>query len=271
NGTNILLDFVFVVGLGWGVAGVAWATVVAEVLALVVGCLVVLRHIRTQSPRLGISRSKLLDRAANATLFSVNRDIMIRTLCLIFAFAWFTNEGVKSGDLLLAANAIRMQFVSFSAFFLDGFALAGEALVGSAVGARNRRLLMTTLRHITELGFATSLLVAGILFTAGPWAIDLLTNVDEVRAASRAYLVWAVMAPPVSLWCYLLDGVFIGATGTAEMRNAMILSLAVYLVVLPLLTAMFGNHGLWLSLHIYFVARALALAAYLPRIIYKTG
>ena len=270
NGTNILLDVVFVVWWGWGVAGVAWATVLAEVLAILVGGAMVFRHLRQGAGPLRVSRAKLLDRAAIATLFSVNRDIMIRTLCLVFALAWFTNEGAKSGDLLLAANAILMQFVTFSAFFLDGFALAGETLVGSAVGSKNRRLLLTTLRYITELGIATSLLVAGILLAAGPWTIDLLTNADEVRQVTRLYLIWAVAAPLTSLWCYLLDGVFIGATGTPEMRNAMIASLAAFLASEALLGALLANHGLWLSLHIFYVIRALSLLVYLPRVLAKT-
>ncbi|MBD3648305.1 MAG: MATE family efflux transporter, partial [Pseudomonadales bacterium] len=135
NGTNILLDFVFVVGFGWEVAGIAAATVIAEFIALMVGIVVVLRHIRSNAAGIGLSPARLTRIEDLKRMFVVNRDIMIRTLCLIFAFAWFTNEGARSGDVILAANAILMQFVSFSAFFLDGFALSGEALVGNAIGA----------------------------------------------------------------------------------------------------------------------------------------
>jgi MATE family multidrug resistance protein len=266
NGTNIVLDVVFVVFLGWDVAGIAAATLIAEILAATFGLFLVLRHMRTAYGSSGVRWEQLKDIPALVRMLNVNRDIMIRTLCLIFAFAWFTNEGAKAGDVLLASNAILMQFVSFSAFFLDGYALAAESLVGVAVGARNEEQYSLTLRYICELGFANSLLLSGAFFFGGPFVIDLLTNVPEVREASRVYLVWAIAAPVVSLWCYLLDGVFIGATCTKEMRNAMIISLLAFLAGWYLLQGPFGNHGLWLSLQLYFIARALSLAWYLPNV-----
>lgn len=266
NGTNILLDIVFVVFLGWEVAGIAAATLIAEILAATFGLFLVLRHMRTTYGSSGVQWEQLKDIPALIRMLNVNRDIMIRTLCLIFAFAWFTNEGAKAGDVLLATNAILMQFVSFSAFFLDGYALAAESLIGVAVGARNEEQYSMTLRYICELGFANSLLLSGIFCVGGPAVIDLLTNVPDVREASRDYLIWAVAAPVVSLWCYLLDGVFIGATCTREMRNAMIVSLLAFLAGWYLLQGPFGNHGLWMSLQLYFIARALSLTWYLPNV-----
>ncbi|XOV88975.1 MAG: MATE family efflux transporter [Pseudomonadota bacterium] len=266
NGTNILLDLVFVVGLGLGVAGVAAATVIAEAVAFVAGMMMVLRSLQATGASLTLPISRLQDASALRRMFSVNRDIMIRTLCLIFAFAWFTNQGAKAGDTVLAANAILMQFVSFSAFFLDGFALAAETLVGNAVGARSRNRLDAAIRYSTELALATALLLTLLLILFAPHAITLLTNVPEVRLAAAAFLPWAALAPLVSVWCYQLDGIFIGATRTAEMRNAMIVSLAVFLGAWALLSAEFGNHGLWASLLVYFVARAASLQYYLPRL-----
>ncbi len=270
NGMNIILDFVFVVGFGWGVAGIAYATLISEAIATSVGLYLVLRHIRSEYGSLGLPLDQLMDSGAIATMFSVNRDIMIRTLCLIFGFAWFTNQGAISGDVLLATNAILMQFVSFSAFFLDGYALAGESLIGQAVGEKNKKLLKDTLYYITELGLVTSLVISAGFYLAGPYVIDVLTTAESVREMARIYLVWAVIAPVVSFWCYLLDGVFIGATRTSEMRNAMIVSLAVYLTAWYYLAEQFDNHGLWLSLHVYFIARAVSLAAYLGRVFQQT-
>lgn len=266
NGTNIALDFVFVVGLGWGVAGIAAATVIAEVLATVVGLYIVFRHMNQSYSSIGVPMSILKDVQAILRTLSVNRDIMIRTLCLIFAFAWFTNEGAKSGDVMLATNAILMQFVTFSAFFLDGYALAAESLIGTAVGSNNRERFDRTLRYISELGLLTATALSIVFFLAGPIMIDLLTNVDEVRDTTRTYLLWAVAAPVISLWCYLLDGVFIGATCTREMRNAMVLSLLAYLGAWYFLAPVLLNHGLWLSLQLYFIARALTLWYYLPNV-----
>jgi MATE family multidrug resistance protein len=265
NVTNIILDFVFVVGFDLEVAGVAAATVLAECLALIVGLIIVLRKMKGSS--LLIPSSQLLDTVALKRMFVVNRDIMIRTLCLIFAFAWFTNEGAKSGDIQLATNAILMQFVTFSAFFLDGFALAAESLVGNAVGARNKQQLKLSIIYSTQLSFITAILVSIFFLIIGTTVIEILTNVDEVRDSAAIYLPWAIAAPVISIWCYLLDGIFIGATRTPEMRNAMIISLAAYLIGWWVLSGAYGNHGLWASLMLYFVARAASLAWYLPRLI----
>lgn len=266
NGTNIALDFLFVMGFGWSVAGAAAATVIAELTAIVFGGLLVLRQIRAESSTLTVPLARLADVAALKRMFSVNRDIMIRTLCVIFAFAWFTNQSAKSGDTILAANAILMQFVSFSAFFLDGFALGAETLVGNAIGANDTHRLAAAIRYTTQLGLATSLALSVVFYLSAIPAIHVLTNVVKVREVAAAYLPWAIAAPVVSVWCYLLDGIFIGATRTAEMRNAMIASLGIFLAAWYYLQSTFGNHGLWAALMIYFVARALTLYAYLPRI-----
>jgi MATE family multidrug resistance protein len=160
-----------------------------------------------------------------------------------------------------------MQFVTFSAFFLDGFALAAESLVGHAIGARNKQQLKVSIRYTTELGLATAVLVSVCFVVVGGLAIDLLTNVTEVREMARIFLPWVVAAPVASVWCYLLDGIFIGATQTREMRNAMIISLLFYLLAWWLLVDLYANHGLWATLTLYFVSRAMTLSYYLPRLI----
>ena len=266
NGSNIILDLVFVVGLDWGVAGLAAATLVSEVLATALGTLLVIKEVLKATGSLRLSLARLFQMTALRRMFSVNRDIMIRTLCLIFVFAWFTNQGAAAGDLLLATNAILMQFVTFSAFFLDGYALAGESLVGNAIGGKNPKLLHGTLKAMTQLGFVTALVLSLGFYFSSVLVIDVLTNVEAVRQSTRDYIYWAVLAPIVSLWCYLLDGVFIGATKTQEMRNAMLLSLGGFLLAWYFLMPLYGNHGLWLSLYVFFILRALSLLGYVPRI-----
>ena len=215
-----------------------------------------------------INLSQILDLERLHNLIVVNRDIMIRTLCLIFAFAWFTNEGAKFGDVTLAANAILMQLVTFSAFFLDGFALAAETLVGAAVGAKNRGQFDKAVRLSSELALATSFCLSIIFYISGSWIIRLMSNVSTVQDKADEYLIWVILAPLMSVWCYLLDGVFIGATRTVEMRNAMIVSLSGFLAAWylsqELLWQSAQNHGLWASLTFYFVVRALTLNYYLP-------
>ena len=266
NGTNIILDFLFVVGFEWGVAGVAYATLIAEFIAFLLGMTILTRILSRQPNLPRVSIQKLLDLSALRHMFAVNRDLMIRTLCLIFAFAMFTNQGAKNGDVLLATNAILMQFVTFSAFFLDGFALAGESLVGHAMGARSKQTLQKTIRHIFELGVVTACALSLLFFTIGGIVVTILTNVPAIISASEEYLVWVYIAPVAAVWCYILDGIFIGATRTNEMRNAMLFSLLVYLLSFFTLDPLLGNHGLWLSLMIYFLARGVSLAWYLPRI-----
>lgn len=264
NGLNILLDLVFVLSLGWGVEGVALATVIAEVSALAIGLIVLMPRLRRTGP---VALSLLLNAQELSRMFRVNRDIMIRTLCLIFAFAWFTNQGASQGDIILATNAILMQFVSFSAFFLDGFALAAETLVGAAVGARNKATINQSIRYVFELGIVTAILLSLLFWLGGEAVISLLTNIESVRDSTAVFIWWAIFAPIVSVWCYLLDGVFIGATKTPEMRNAMIASLIVFLGMWWLVTPQLGNHGLWLALYGYFIARTLSLGYYLPGLI----
>ena len=266
NGINIVLDLVFVIFLGLGVAGVASATVIAEAVATMTGLYLVRRHLLLSYGSLRVSMTLLRDLQTWLHTLAVNRDIMIRTLCLIFAFAWFTNEGAMAGDIVLASNAILMQFVSFSAFFLDGFALAGESLVGRAVGSRQAEELRRVIRHVHELGLMTAILLSTVFYLCGPMMIDGLTSSQPVRDTARQFLPWAVLAPVTSLWCYMLDGIFIGATCTREMRDAMIASLLIYLGAWALASPALGNHGLWLALHVYFLARAACLAFYLPRV-----
>ncbi|MCZ6504258.1 MAG: MATE family efflux transporter [Gammaproteobacteria bacterium] len=271
NFTNIILDLVFVIGFGFDVAGIAAATVIAECLALIAGLGIVIHRIKKQHLGLHVPLKQLKDTPALKRMFVINRDIMIRTLCLIFAFAWFTNEGAKSGDILLATNAILLQFVTFSAFFLDGFALAAESLVGNAIGAKNREQIKVAIKYAAQLGFTTALLVSVSFILAGGMVINVLTNIIEVREVAKIYFPWVVAAPIVSVWCYLLDGVFIGATKTREMRNAMIISLLTYMLAWWVLAGLYGNHGLWASLMLYFITRAVTLNYYLPQLINDSG
>ena len=261
NGVNIGLDVFFVIGLGWGVAGVALGTMIAEVTAA--GCGLALAAMSLRGIAGGWSRTALLDWPRLARTIIVNRDIMARTLLLMFAFAFFVAQSAVAGNVALAANAVLMQFVFFAAFFLDGFAFAAEALVGQALGAKTRRAFDQAIKlsSLWSGGFAVLLSLGfGIL---GPWFIDFLTIDLAVRAAARDYLWWAAILPVVSFACYQLDGVFIGATRTADMRDAAVLSLAVFLIVWWALLP-FGNHGLWAALMIFNAVRAIFLGRYYP-------
>jgi len=262
NGTNVVLDLVFVIGLDWGVAGVAWATLIAELFAAAAGLLIILHSLdrlpgATDWPR-------LRDPARLAALLRVNFDIFLRTLCLLLAFGIFTSESAGFGDVVLAGNAILLQFQAIISHGLDGFAHAAEILSGSALGARNRQTFRRAVVVCTLWGFGGALLASLVFLLAGTPLIAIFTSLTEVRLSAETYIWWMIASPVVSVWSFLLDGIFIGATRTAAMRNAMLLSLVVFLLANWLLLPLLGNHGLWLSLTLFMVARAVTLGLYYP-------
>ena len=264
TGVNILLDLLFVIGLDMGVPGVAWATLIGEYSAAILGLVVALRVLRPHGGR--FSWPAILDPMQCRRLLSANFDIFVRTACLIIAFSWATRVGARLGDLALAANAILMQMVHLLAYGLDGFAFAAEALVGGALGARSLNALRQAVVASTIWALVVSAGVALTYLVAGPLLIALMTDQPDIQSAAETYLVWIVIYPLLAIWCYQLDGIFIGATQTAEMRNAMILSLGVFVVAILTLPDLFGNHGLWASLSILNIARTVTLGAYYRRI-----
>lgn len=264
NGINIILDLVFVLGLGMTVTGVAAATVFAEYATVGVGFILIRRAYGKLGGR-GIG-TDLFNRTKLKRLIALNFDIMIRTLCLITAFAFFTRQGARYGDETLAANAVLLQFQQFLSFGLDGFAHAAEALVGGAIGARDHRAFRETVKLTGMWAIIVALLYTVVYAAAGGPIIALLTDIEQVRRIAEQFQFWLILSPFLSVWSFMLDGIFIGATRTAEMRNAMIASLGVFLASAWLLTPSLGNHGLWLALMIFMTVRALALAIYYPRI-----
>ncbi len=270
NGLNIVLDVLFVVGLGWGVRGVALGTLISEWTAALLAVGLIAWRLRRRSPDPLAEASWMTrvfqPRALLATI-DVNRDIFVRTVLLITAFAWFTREGARSGEVILAANHVLLQFLAFSAFFLDGFAFSTEALVGQAVGARSRSQLTRAVRLTTVLGLATAAVTAAVFALAGPRIIDGLTTAEAVRTTARTFLPYAVLHPLLGVWCFQLDGIFIGATRTADMRNTMIVSFAVYMAIWWLLWGPLGNHGLWIAFLVFFAARGITLGGRYPALV----
>lgn len=268
NGLNIVLDLIFVLVLGWQVEGVALATVIAEYAGLALGVSFVLYRLKGTR---AVSAMQIFDMTHFKRMFSVNRDIFIRTLCLIFCFAYFTAQSAKLGDVVLAANAVLLNFMALMSHGLDGFAHAAEALVGGTAGAGHRegfrRAVITAAiwANIVAVGFMLAFWLAGI------GLINILTNVPSVRETAVQYLPWLYAAPIISVWAYLLDGVFLGATRTVELRNAMIFSTIAYVGAVQIALPIFGNHGLWLALTGLMFIRGASLGVYVPRVIRGIG
>jgi putative MATE family efflux protein len=257
NLINIVLSVWFVQGLGWGVPGVAWATVVGQAVAAVAGGAIAIRHYGGIGPILANSTlPALLDAAAIKRMIGLSRDLIIRSAALMGAFAYFAAQGARMGEIELASNAILLQLFSVSAFFLDGIATASEQLCGKAVGARWR----PAFERATKLTLGWGLLIAGtlslLLLSFGWLAIDLMTTNVEVREMARVYLVMAALTPLTGMPAFVYDGVMIGATLNVTMRNGMIVSLIVYLATAMILQPIFGLWGLWIALHVLLLVRA---------------
>lgn len=263
NGSNIVLSLLLGLHLGWGVAGVAWGTALAEVTGAVVGLAIVLRQLSSvhgNRPRL----AEILDPTKLKALFYLNGDILIRTLVLNFAYAIMTRVGSSFGAVTLAANAVLMNIFMLCSFFLDGLAGAAEQLAGRAVGAHYRPAFMRALKLTALWSFAMAAGLALLFVTFGISLIELLTTSEEVRAEALSHLGWAALTGITGALAFQLDGVFIGATWSAAMRNMMLASLAGFCISVAIFVPLFGNHGLWLSLNLLLAMRGLLLATILP-------
>ena len=264
NGVNVLMDVVLVFGWGMDVEGVAWAAVIGQGLGLLVG-LALARRLLARAGG-GFERRRILDLGRLRAMMVVNRDIFIRTVCLLTGSAVFMSWSAGLGDIILAANAVLMIFQMIAAFGLDGFAHATEAMVGRAVGARDRRQLDAVVRAGTVCAAGVGLGVTGLYLLGSGLLIDGLTGIETVRVTAETFAVWAIVLPVASVWAFQLDGIFIGSTRTAEMRNAMVASLAVFLMAGWPFSMAFGNHGLWAAYTLFMAARAVTLFAYYPRV-----
>ena len=264
NGINIVLDVLFVFGFGWGVEGVAIASVIAEFSGLALG----LYFVRRQLERMAGagSRTALLDLAKLRQLIFFNGYIFFRTLCVVTGMAVFMAQGAKLGDVTLAANQVLFNFLQFTAFGLDGFAHAAEALIGDAIGRRNREAFSRAVRSVLLWAGLVAALNVLIYWVAGTAIVALMTNIPEVRAAAAVYLPWVILMPAVSVWAYTYDGIFLGAMRADVMLVAMLVAFAVYMSAMFLLLPVLDNHGLWLALTAFLSLRGITLIAVYPRL-----
>lgn len=266
NLVNMVLTAAFVLGAGWGVAGSAAGTLVAEAAGTLAGLALCLRML---GGRFAVPRAVLLDRARLAEAVLLNRDIMIRTAALMFAFSFFAAQGARAGDVTLAANAILQNMVMVAAYFLDGFATAAEQICGTAVGARRRADFAAGVRLALFWGVGFALAACGLYLVTGPGIVDAMTTSPEVRAAARTFLLYAALLPLAGVCAYAFDGVYIGALWSRDMRNLMLVSLAVYMAAWWLMRPL-GNHGLWLAFLAFLLARGGLQALRLPALVRRT-
>lgn len=261
NGVNIGLDLIFVLGLDWGVGGVAFATVLADLTGAGLG----LWFCRDAFARVDWRDwARVFDKVRLVRMMLINTDILIRSLLLMLIFSSFVMLGTRFGDTTLAANEVLMQFMYITAHAMDGFAFAAEALIARAFGRGDVTRLRTSLRMTTFWSVVTCATLALGFALFGPWLIAVMAKDADVQQVAELYLPWMVAAPLVGWLAWILDGVFIGATRSRDMRNMMIVSALIYAASTVVLIPWLGNHGLWLCLLISFIARGITLSLRYP-------
>lgn len=261
NGLNIGLDLWFVLGMGWGVNGVALATFLAEWSGLALGLWLCRSVFRGAFWR---DRARVFDRTRWGLMVRLNSDILVRSLLLEAIFVSFLILSARFGDVTLAANQVLKQFLLLIAYGLDGFAFAAEALVARAVGQRDRALLRRSAILASGWAMAVATLMSILIASFGAQVIQLMAKSPEVQAEAAIYLTYVVVIPVLSCAPFMLDGIFIGATRSQDMRNMMFLSFLAYLLALAAFLPLFQNHGLWMALAVSYVARGVTLGMRYP-------
>ena len=257
NITNIILDLVLVILVGMKVDGVAIASVIAEFTGLAVGLGFVVRELRRHSGHWLVS--KLTTVREYSAFFAVNANLFVRTMALVFTFAFITAQGARQGGLILAANAVLMNLQHLLSFALDGFAHAAEAMVGKAVGEKNREALQRSVALALRLSLIVAAGFSIFFWLVGPSLIALLTDLTDIRTTSLRYLPWLILSPLVAVWSYLYDGVFVGATLAREMRDIMLISAFVIFIPAWYVLQFLGNDGLWLSFMLFMASRGIGM------------
>ncbi len=265
NLINIVLDLAFVVWLGMDVDGVALATLIAEFCGLAAG-VVIVRAELARHPGSG-TPIHLFVLARYRRLFDVNANLFVRTMALMFVFAFVTAQGARMGDIILAVNALLMNFQLFLAYALDGIAYSAEALVGKAIGGRDRDGMLLAVRRTLQWSLLFASGFCAFYLVAGGWIIDLMSDIETLRATARDYLPWLIISPLISVWSFLYDGVFVGATRSKEMMFIMVGSLLFVFLPTWFGFSQFGNHGLWLAFTLFMAARGASMHFWFKRLV----
>lgn len=260
---NVILNLLLFNMTDWNIQGVAIATVVSEILAMILG----LYLLRNELFLVRLPLSAIFAKDKLLSLFQLSRDLFIRTACLTFAFYWLTVMASRLGDLTLAANAILLQLMHFMSYALDGFSTSAEALAGQAIGRKDPKALIGAVRACMEWAVGFAFLFTLIYATWGGSFVDSMTTQPETRVAAKYWLPWVVWAPLVGVWSFLLDGIFIGTTHTREMRNGMIIAVVCFLGSTIYFLPTYANNGLWFSYYVLMVVRTITLGTWFPRIL----
>ena len=265
---NIIFSSFFVLSMNLNIFGVALGTLIASYITIIIFLLFTYNFVIKKFQILP-NFNRLMVRTKLKKLFNINFDIFIRTVLLTFSFLWITYLGSKLGEDYLAVNIILIQFIILAAFFLDAYAFSTEGIVGFAIGIKNKKSFLSIVKNSIQISFFTALLISALYFIFFKQIINIITDIEILRFISYKHFFWIIIIPPVASFCYQLDGIFIGASQTKEIRNAMIISVASFIVISIYLTKQFGNHGLWFSLFLFMSLRSLTLNYFFNKILKK--
>ena len=265
---NIIFSSLLVLTYDLKVFGVALGTLISSYITLIIFTIFTYNFI-IQKFKVIPKFENLVVRSKLLKLLNINLDIFIRTFFLTFAFLWVTYLGSKIGEDYLAVNTILMQFIILSSFFLDAYAFSTEGIIGFAVGRRNRKSFLEVVRNSIQVSFITAIIISIIYLVFFKEIIYIITDIEILRFISFQHILWVIIIPPIACFCYQLDGIFIGASQTKEIRNAMIISVLGYIGASILLTKYLDNHGIWLSLLLFMIFRSLTLQYYFKNILKK--
>ena len=262
NTINIVLSIVFVLGFNWGIMGVAIATVIAEILASLTGLAIAWKLLRKKTMP---TWSQIYDTSAVKRMMSMNGDIMIRSFALLFAFGYFTAQGARYGDIILAANAILLHFFFVGGYFLDGLAVAAEQISGRAIGARDRSAFVKSAKLTILWSLALALFLALFYLAIGNFVIEYITTSIPVRETAKNYFWWAAFISLAGVAAFIMDGIYIGSTWSREMSITMVASLLGFILSWQLVGPYLDNDGLWLSFYVFLMLRGVTMFILLPR------
>ena len=263
--TNIVLSLIFVIYFDLDVRGVALGTVISSTLTAIIFLSYTFFELQ-KFTSIRINIAKIFNLKKIQKLLSINLDIFIRSALLTFSFIFFTYLGNTIGEDVVAANTILLNLITLSAFIIDAYAFSTEGIVGYSIGSKNKKVLTKVIKNSFILSATTGLIISIIYLLGKNHFISIMTDLPEIKNLSMSHSYWIVIIPFISSFCFQFDGIFIGASQTKELRNAMIVSVGIYIVCALFLTDTLGNSGLWISLSIFFGLRALSLFFYLPRI-----
>ena len=262
---NIILSSIFVIHFNLGIAGAAAGTVISAYST--VFFFLLFNYFQLKNKFTSLTSIKIFNKKKMFQLFNINFDIFIRTIFLTFSFLWITYQSSKLGENYLAVNTILMQFIMMASFFLDAYAFSTEAVIGYTVGKKSKFSFLQAVTNSFQLSIISGLALSVLYFFSFQFIVNQLTDIDYIRYLAFNYFIWIIIIPPIASLCYQFDGIFIGASQTAEMRNAMIISVVIFVSSSHFLVNNFDNHGLWLSLLFFMIIRSLTLNYYFNRIL----